>query len=572
MGVGRRYLSIFLVFLLAMVCIGTIEVVAIVRENVVFTDVTRAAGLNFQHFSGASGKKYMPETMGSGVCVFDADNDGHQDILFINGKNWPGQKSSPKGSLTLYRNLGNGSFENVTRVAGLVRELHGMGCAAGDYDNDGFVDMYVTTLGSNLLFRNNGKGAFIDMTAKTGVASPGWSTSVAWVDYDRDGYLDLFVGHYINWSREMDIWCTLDGKRKSYCTPESYAGESNRLFRNNGNGTFTDVSKKAGVWNPRGKTMGVAIYPGEDNWPNIIVANDTQPNYLYINKKNGSFVDEGLQAGIAFDENGKARGAMGVDVADFENTGRLAIAIGNFSHEMTSFYVEKQGDFFMDFSGPSRVGPAGLMLVKFGLFFFDYNLDGLEDLFIVNGHVEDEIQKIQPEVTHAQQSLLFVNIGKGVYREVGSESGKPISRKIVGRGAAYLDMENDGDLDIVATSNGGSAYLLQNKGGNQNHFIRLNLLRGERSGDGIGAQVVLRTKTFQQIKWGKSGSSYLSQSEGPLTFGLGLEAGPITAEILWPSGKRESITGLEPDHMYVIREKRGIIKKVSHKPKIRSDR
>lgn len=527
-------------------------------QTVTFSDVTNGSGVNFRHFTGASGKKYLPETMGSGVCVLDYDNDGRQDLLFVNGKAWPGRASRLKSSLTLYRNIG-GRFVDVTSASGLSRELYGMGCAVGDYDNDGFVDIHVTAVGSNVLFKNNGNGTFADVTAKAGVADPGWSTSAVWVDYDRDGHLDLFVGHYVKWSPETDIWCTLDGKNKSYCTPEPYAGESNRLFRNNGNGTFTEVSQKAGVWNPRGKTLGVAVYPSDDGWPNIIVANDTQPNYLYVNKRNGALVDEGLQAGIAFDENGKARGAMGVDVADFQNSGQLAIAVGNFSHEMISFYVQERKDFFIDWSGPSKVGPAGLLLVKFGLFFFDYNLDGLEDLFVVNGHVKDEIEKVQPEVTHAQRSLLFLNSGKGIFREVGLESGAAPAKKIVGRGAGYLDFDNDGDLDIVVTANGGEAYIFRNEGGNRHHFLRLNLLRGARSGDGIGAQVTLQTKAGRQMKWVKSGSSYLSQSEFPLTFGLAREAGPATAEIVWPGGKRETISGLEPDHTYTIREGRGVI-------------
>lgn len=556
--------SSLLTIALVAVGFGWLSIAAPAEEAVTFADVTKAAGVTFQHFTGAYGKKYLPETMGSGVCVLDLDNDGRQDLLFVNGKTWPGRTGSPKSSLTLYRNTGGGRFKDVTAMAGLVRDLYGMGCAVGDYDNDGFVDIYVTGLGSNALFRNNGNGTFADVTAKARVADPGWSTSAAWLDYDGDGHLDLFVGHYVKWSRETDIWCTLDGKNKSYCTPEPYPGESNRLFRNNGNGTFTDVSQKAGVWNPRGKTLGVAVYPDAAGWPNLVVANDTQPNYLYVNKRNGSFVDEGLQTGIAFDENGKARGAMGVDVADYQNTGKLAIAIGNFSHEMISFYVQEQESFFFDWSGPSGVGPAGLLLVKFGLFFFDYDLDGLKDLFVVNGHIEDAIQKVQPEVTHAQRSLLFRNLGNG-FREVGLQSGA-VARKIVGRGAAYLDLDDDGDLDIAITANGGPAYLLRNDGGNRNRMVRLTLLRGSRAGDGIGARVTLQTKAGRQVKWVKSGSSYLSQSELPLTFGLGAQAAPLTAEILWPNGKRESVSGLQPNSAYTVREGQGIVAQSKLKP------
>jgi enediyne biosynthesis protein E4 len=558
-------LAISAISLVALAGSGRPSTAAPDDEAITFTEITRAAGINFQHFTGAFGKKYLPETMGAGVCVLDYDNSGRQSLLFVNGKPWRGRTGGPPSSLTLYRNLGGARFKDVTAEAGLSRPLYGMGCAIGDYDDDGFVDIYVTALGGNVLFRNNGNGTFTDVTAKAGVADAGWSTSAAWVDYDKDGRLDLFVGHYVKWNPQTDIWCTLDGKHKAYCTPEPYTGESNRLFRNNGDGTFTDVSQKAGIANSRGKTLGVAIYPDEAGWPNLVVANDTQPNYLYVNKRNGSFVDEGLQAGIAFDENGKARGAMGVDVADFQNRGKLAIAIGNFSQEMTSFYVQEQPGFFFDWSGPSGVGPAGLLFVKFGLFFFDYNLDGLEDLLIVNGHVEDEIEKVQPQVTHAQRSLLFRNLGNG-FREVGLDSGAALARKIVGRGAAYLDLDGQGVPSVVITTNGGPAYLLRNDGGNRNHRIRLTLLRGPRAGDGIGARVVLQTKAGKQVKWVKSGSSYLSQSELPLTFGLGRETGPASAEILWPSGKRESLSGLQPDSAVTIREGRGIVAQSKLKP------
>jgi len=526
-------------------------------QAVRFAEVSKDWGVTFQHFTGAYGKKYLPETMGSGVCVLDYDNDGRQDLLFVNGTVWPGREGSPSSSLTLYRNLGGGRFQDVTVAAGLVRQLKGMGCAVGDYDNDGFLDIYVTALGSNLLFRNNGSGTFADVTARAGIGDRGWSTGAAWVDYDRDGHLDLLVGHYVTWTPETDIWCTLDGKSKSYCTPEPYVGESNRLFRNNGDGTFADVSQKAGVWNPRGKTLGVAVYPTTDGWPNIVVANDTQPNYLYVNRRNGTFVDDGVQAGIAFDENGKARGAMGVDLADFQNSGKLGLVIGNFSREMTSFYIQEQENFFFDWSGPSRVGPAGLLFVKFGLFFFDYDLDGLADLFVSNGHVDDEIQKIQPEVSHAEPPLLFQNLGKEGFREVAAQTGATLAEKIVGRGAAYGDLDGDGDLDVVVSANGGRARVFRNDGGNNNNFIRLTLLRGPKAGDGIGARVVVQARGSRQIKWVKSGSSYLSQSELPLTFGLGRETAPVTAEILWPSGKRETVSNLEPNYNYTIREGRG---------------
>ncbi len=545
---------------LALALLGLIAAVAVGASGpaVTFSDVTEASGIRFTHVTGAFGKKYLPEMIGSGVCVIDFDHDGRQDLLFVNGTAWPGRPSPLPSSLTLYRNLGNGRFENVTRKAGLVRKLYGMGCAVGDYDNDGLVDLYVTALGANVLFRNNGDGTFTDVTARAGVADEGWSTSATWLDFDRDGHLDLFVGHFVKWTRETHILCTYDGRYQSYCSPRPFPGESNRLYRNNGDGTFTDVTAKAGVGNPSGKTLAVAVYPSDDGWPNLVVGNDTQPNYLYVNARNGTFRDHSLRSGIAFDGNGLARSAMGVDVADFQNTGKLAIAISNFANEMISFYVQERGDVFFDRSGPSRIGPAGLPFVKWGIFFFDYDLDGLEDLFVVNGHVNDQVHKVQPTVTHAQPPLLFLNVGGGVFRDVGADSGRAMARKMVARGAAYLDVDNDGDLDIVVTTNNGPAYLLRNDGGNRNGFVRLTLLRGH-AGDGIGALVTLQRKRGQQVKWVKSGSSYLSQSELPLTFGVGQEPGPVGVHILWPSGRQETVSGLERNRAYVIREGQGTL-------------
>ncbi|MGH2650128.1 MAG: CRTAC1 family protein [Actinomycetota bacterium] len=552
--------------LLAGVAFGSLAGVAGPGPRVVFSDVTGESGVKVTHFTDAFGKKYLPETVGSGVCAIDFDRDGWQDLLFVNGTAWPGRRSPLASSLALYRNLGNGRFENVTRKAGLSRKLYGMGCAVGDYDNDGFVDVYVTALGANVLFRNRGDGTFADATGQAGVADEGWSTSAAWVDYDRDGHLDLFVGHFVKWSPETNILCTYDGRYQSYCSPRPFPGDSNRLFRNNGDRTFTDVTRQAGVWNPSGKTLAVAVYPGEDGWPNLVVGNDTQPNYLYVNTKTGGFRDQSLRAGIAFNENGLARSAMGVDVADVQNTGKLAIAISNFANEMISFYVQERGDVFFDRSGPSGIGPASLLSVSWGIFFFDYDLDGLEDLFVVNGHVNDQVHKIQPTVTHAQRPLLFLNTGGGAFREVGLESGPAVARKIVARGAAYLDMDNDGDLDVVITTNNGPAYLLRNEGGNRNRFVRLTLLRGQGAGDGIGARVTLQRQGSEHVRWVKSGSSYLAQSELPLTFGLGSDPEPVGIRILWPSGRQETLSGLEPNRAYSIREGRGAVPADAHRP------
>ncbi|HEY6911946.1 MAG TPA: CRTAC1 family protein [Myxococcales bacterium] len=521
-----------------------------------FTDITRQSGIRFRHYNGAFGKKYIPEAMGSGVCAIDFDGDGLQDLVLVNGAAWPGRTGGPATSVALYRNTG-GAFVDVTAASGIKGRFQGMGCAVGDYDDDGRPDIYVTALGRNYLFHNLGNGRFEEVAERAGLADVGWSTSAAWLDYDRDGHLDLFVGHYVKWTPATDIRCTLDGASKSYCTPESYQGESGRLFRNRGDGTFEDVSAKAGIAGERGKTMGVGVFPDEEGWPDLVVTNDTQPNQLFVNRHDGTFVESGLAAGIAFDESGRARGAMGVDVVDTDGHGKMAIAIGNFSNEMISFYVQERKGFFFDSTGPAGIGPPSLLAVKFGLFFFDANLDGKPDLFVVNGHIEDDIQKIMPEVSHEQLPLLYLGREQGRFEEVSAEVA-PLRTPFVGRGAAFLDLDGDGDLDLVATANGGPARVLRNDTVQANHKVRLTLLRGERAGDGIGAVVSLGNASGRQVRWVRSGSSYLSQSELPLTFGLGANAARVTADIEWPDRKHERLE-LDVDRAYTIRESKGVI-------------
>lgn len=525
-----------------------------------FVDVTAEARIRFRHVNGAFGKKYLPETMGSGCAFLDYDNDGWQDILLINSMTWP-ERRGPRAVMALYRNNRDGTFTDVTRAAGLAVELYGMGAAIGDYDNDGFVDIYVTALGPNRLFRNLGNGRFQDVTDRAGVGDPGFSTAAAWFDYDRDGWLDLLVGNYVEWTPETDLFCTLDGVNKSYCTPESYRGQSPRLYHNRRDGTFEDVTQRAGLFDPTCKTLGVALLDyNDDGWADLIVANDTQPNKLYRNNGDGTFSDVGVAAGVAFSEAGVARAGMGVDAADYDGSGRASIIIGNFSNEMMALYHNEGNGLFIDEAPSSTIGQATLLTLTFGAFFFDYDLDGLLDIFAVNGHVADDIERVHPRIRYAQPPHLFRNLGKKRFEEVTFRAGSDLARPMVGRGAAYGDYDNDGDLDLLVTTNGGRARLLRNEGGNQNHFLRVKLIGTRSNRDGIGAKVSVWLADGQRV-WNmvKSGSSYLSQSELPLVFGLGHAEKVTRLEIRWPSGRVEKLAGVTANQFLIVREGEGII-------------
>jgi len=525
------------------------------QTAVQFADVTAETGIRFQHNNGAFGKKYLPETMGSGVAFFDFDNDGDQDLLFVNGKSWPGQRSTGPTTAALYRNRGNGTFEDVTRGSGFDREIYGMGLAIGDYDNDGDPDVYLTALGPNLLLRNEGGGRFTDASATAGVRDPGFGSSATWLDYDRDGDLDLFLLNYVQWSIETDIYCTLDGKTKSYCTPESYQGASPVFYRNEGRGKFVDATQEAGLGNPRGKGLGVAVLDfDDDGWPDLAVANDTQPNSLYRNDGKGGFTDVGVIAGIAFGENGAARGAMGIDAADYDGSGVPSLVIGNFSNEMVSLYHNEGRGFFIDVAPVSEVGRASLLTLAFGAFFFDFDLDGLQDIFITNGHVDDDIQTVQQRVSYAQPPHLFRNVGDGRFTEATDKVGEAFARPVVGRGAAYGDIDGDGDLDVAVTTNGGPAYLFRNDGASENAWIAFKLQGSASNREGIGAQIDLTAGGKTQSLVVKSATGYCSQNQLPVTFGLGPAARVDKVEITWPSGKKQIVGTLAPRQTHTIAE------------------
>ncbi len=421
--------------------------------------------------------------------MFDADGDGWQDLLFVNSMNWPGHPGA-KSYPALYRNRHDGTFADVTRGSGLDVEIYGIGGAAADFDNDGKVDVYLTALGSSHLFRNVGGGKFVDVTASAGVASPGFATSALWFDYDNDGKLDLFVAHYVDWSIEKDLFCTLDGKSKSYCTPESYKGQSGTLFHNRGDGTFADATKQAGLFDATSKALGVAMLDFDsDGWMDLFVANDTQPNRLYRNKGNGTFADVAVGAGVAFSEAGVARAGMGVDAADYDGSGRPSLVIGNFSNEMMALYHNEGTGLFIDEAPTSGIGRASLLTLTFGCFFFDYDLDGRLDLLSINGHVADDIERVQPRVKYAQPPHLFRNVGQKRFEDVVPQLGPALRRPLVGRGGAYIDFDNDGDLDVVLTANHGPAQLFRNDAAGRNNMLRVATVGSASNRGGVGARV-----------------------------------------------------------------------------------
>jgi hypothetical protein len=524
------------------------------------TDVTRGAGLHFTHNTGAFGRKYLPETMGPGCAFLDYDADGWQDILLVNGMDWAANPRRKRTTLALYRNNRNGTFTDVTRAAGLDVEMFGLGVSVGDYNNDGFPDILITAMGQNRLFRNTGKGTFEDVTAKSGLGGrEAFSTSAMWVDYDRDGLLDLFVCNYVRWSQDADVFCSINGKEKSYCTPEAYRGSTCWLFRNRGDGTFEDVTAKAGLLDNSSKSLGVAAIDfDQDGWPDLFVANDTQPNKLYQNQRNGKFTEVALRAGVAFSEDGKARAGMGVDAADYDNSGIPSLVVTNFHNEMLGLYKGTKAGTFTDLATRSELGKATRGSLGFGCFFFDADLDGLLDLLIVNGHIDDSVTRVRPDVQFAQPPQLFLNTGGGRFRLGNADAGAEFNQPKVGRGAAFGDFDNDGDLDVLLTTNGGPAFLYRNDQLSGNHWIRF-LLQGTKSNrDGIGAVVKVSYGGETATRVVKSGSSYLSQSEMPLTFGLGRRDSVERVTVQWPSGRAEEFKNLKANTAYRCVEGQGV--------------
>jgi hypothetical protein len=536
-----------------------------------FTDITAAAGITFAHNNGAYGDKLLPETMGGGCAFFDFDNDGDPDLLFVNSTAWPWKTSAPKPTMVLYRNDGKGHFEDVTAGSGLDVSFYGMGAAIGDYDNDGLPDVFVTAVGGNHLFHNTGNGKFQEVTTVAGVAGAtnDWSTCAAWLDYDNDGKLDLFVGHYVRWSREIDfeVGYKLVGIGRAYGQPMNFEGTFPSLYHNDGQGRFTEVSAAAGlqIKNPAtgvpvAKSLGVApVDLDGDGWIDLVVANDTVQNFVFHNQRNGTFKEIGAVSGIAFDSYGNTRGAMGIDTARYRNDQTLGIAIGNFANEMTALYVSQKDPLvFTDEAITEGVGPASRQWLKFGLFFFDYDLDGRLDLLSVNGHLEEEISKIQKSQRYAQPAQLFWNAGTaraGCFTAVAADKcGSDFFKPIVGRGCAFADIDGDGDLDVLLTQVGGAPLLLRNDQALSHHWLRLKLTGARANRDAIGARVNVKLGDQILSRDVMPTRGYLSQSELPVTIGLGAATHPDEVEIIWPGGAKQRVERPTVDQTTVVVE------------------
>ncbi|MFN8061836.1 MAG: CRTAC1 family protein [Vicinamibacterales bacterium] len=563
----------------SLTAVPTVEAPRVVHDGrasappVPFVDVTAEAGLRFARESGAEGEKLLPETMGSGCAFLDVDNDGDQDLLLVNSTRWPWSTRPPPPSrptLALYRNDGRGHFVDATREAGLAIELYGMGVAVGDYDNDGWVDLFVTGLGASRLLRN-GHGKFIDVTREAGVAGKpdDWSTSAAFVDVDRDGDLDLFVANYVKWSREIDFeqGFQLAGLGRAYGPPRSFEGRQPYLYRNDGHGRFQDVAEESGlhVRNAAtgvavGKSLGVApVDVDRDGWIDLIVANDTVPNFVFRNRGQGRFEEIGAATGLAFDNAGNARGAMGIDTGDFRGDGTLGVAIGNFANEMTALYVsQSEPTQFVDEANAAGLGAVSRTALTFGVLFFDYDLDGRLDLVAANGHLEEDIAKVQERQTYAQSPQLYWNRGGDGpdFEPVpGGVVGEGFATPMVGRGSAYADIDGDGDLDLILTQVSGPPRLLRNDQALGHAHLRMKLVGAADNRDAIGAWVEATVGTRTLRRQVMPARGYLSQSELPVTIGLGEATRVDRLRIVWPNGAEQVVDDAPVNRTFTVTER-----------------
>jgi hypothetical protein len=554
-----RVLCAFVVFLLLVVSTHGNEP----APHIEFTDVTRQSGIRFTNFSSPD-KKYIVESMPGGVAFFDFDNDGRLDIYLVNSYTVEAALAHrPRPKAALYRNLGNGRFEDVAARAGVDDPGWAMGVAVADYDNDGLDDLYVTCFGPNRLYHNRGDGTFEDVTEKAGVGDVRFSTGAAWGDYDRDGYLDLFVANYVDFKLD-DLPEFGKGKLCQYrgvpvqCGPRGLAGAGDTLYHNNGNGTFTDISKKAGVDDAVGYYGLGATWTdlNDDGWPDLFVANDATPNYAYINKRDGTFREEGLALGVAVDENGTEQGSMGISLGDYDRDGLLDLVVTNFSDQYNTIYHRNRDGTFTDLSRRTKTANASMPYVGWGTKFFDYDNDGWLDLFVANGHVYPQIEGAYPGGYYRQRKLFYRNLRDGTFEEIAAQSGKALMDPRASRGCAFGDFDQDGDVDIIVNDLDGPPMLLRNDGGSQSgHWLRL-LLRGTKSNrNAVGAKVKVVTGSLTQVDEVRSGDSYLSHSEWQLHFGLGTSTVVDEITILWPSGRKETLKKIEADRNLTVTEK-----------------
>jgi enediyne biosynthesis protein E4 len=527
------------------------------RAPVTFSEVpAKSSGITWTHNNAHSPERWLPETLGAGVAVFDYDGDGWMDVYFVNSG--PADFYAPPAPLknALYRNNRDGTFTDVTDRAGVAGGTFGMGAAAADYDGDGRQDLYVTSYGRNLLYRNNGDGTFTDVAAKVGVAAPGWSTCAVWFDYDADGRLDLFVSSFVFYDKTQNRYCTDEFKGRYYCVPSLFKPSPSRLFRNKGDGTFADVSRESGIAGSPGKSFGaVATDVNNDGLTDLFVANDTMPNFLFVNKGAGKFEDEGLAAGVAYSEAGKPRSGMGVDAADYDGDGWQDLFVANIDMEFFSLYRNLKDLTFTD--EPGEVAPATQFLSGWGLKFFDYDNDGDNDLLLANGHPDDLIEMRVARVKYREPLLMFENTGK-TFKNVSAQTGSVFARNFSGRGLAVGDLDNDGDLDAVLSNNGEPPVLLRNEGGSRGNWVGLRLSATKSNPAAVGAVITWQAGGVRRSRLKTSGGSYLASHDPREVLGLGEAPKVDSVEIRWPSGRVDKLLSPPVNKYLTVVEGEGV--------------
>ncbi len=528
----------------------------IADTHIQFVDVTQDAGIHWTHFDGRSGEKYCMEMLGSGAAFFDYDADGDPDLYLVNGAPLPRNNNKEKPTNCLYENNGDGTFTDVTQKAGVGDEGYGHGCAVGDYDNDGNLDLYVTNYGTNRLYKNNGDGTFRDVTEEAGVTEPRWSTSCAFADYDKDGNIDLYVVNYLEYNIDENPWCGLKEKGiRAYCEPDNFDAQSDTLYRNNGDGTFTDVTKSIGIYNDTGKGLGVAWgdYNNDGN-PDIYVANDSTENFFYTNTGNGAFTEVGYMIGVALSENGVAENGMGTAFGDWDNDGWLDLTVTNYSEQTNTLYHNDGDGFFTDATTITKTAPVTYPFLGWSTAFVDYDNDGYGDVFVANGHLQDNLTDLGLEGTYGQRNLFFKNLQNGTFAEVSQSLGPGMTLEDVSRGTTFADYDLDGDIDIFVTNSNTPPRLLRNDGGNRNNWIQIKLKATKSSSDAVGTRVKVTTGDLFQIREVQSGDGYLSQRELKLHFGIGRHNSVDKIEVHWVSGSIQIVEGVTTNQVLSLSE------------------
>lgn len=524
-------------------------------DPVQFVDVTAESGLDFVYISGGIGEKYMPEGMGSGAAFFDYDSDGFLDLYIVNGAALPGFQMEELPTNVLYRNDGNGRFSDVTLQAGVGDVGYGMGTAVGDFDNDGDPDLYVTNVGPNVFYRNEGDGSFTDVTLEAGVGDDGWGTNAAFVDYDSDGDLDLYVANYLKFDVDAHLECW-QGKIRVYCAPTAHEGQSGVLYRNEGDGSFADVTREAGLFSNDGRQLGAVFGDLDDDGDqDLFIANDKTPNFLFQNNGDGTFAETGLMAGVAYSEDGEPESVMGVDLGDYDNDGRLDIIVATYQWLANTLYHNDGDGFFTDVTFLAQLGAESLPYLGMTAAFLDYDNDGYLDVFVANGHLDENVEEFDPSTSFAQRNQLFRNNGDGTFTEVTGMAGPGLQAEKVSHGAAFGDYDNDGDIDIfVSDSDDQYSQLLRNDGGNANHFLVVETIGRRSNRDGIGARIQVVAGDLVQTKEVRSGYGYMGSSDLRVIFGLGQRTQVERLEVRWPSGIVQVLENLGVDQTLTIKE------------------